>query len=1617
MNTSGKATMGRVFMVLLWKVYVLRKRRYLITLLELVVPIFLFWFLIRINNAIPKQDDQISYSPWQKYKPYSDFVNGNFKIAYTPSTAITDEYMSIVISKIRGEVTIVKKDSEDEVVDWLRQSYINETLQFNSSEGYVSHTPGVGVIFNLDNPKSFTYTLRTSTGDLQTSQDSLYGDKYNGYSSYYESGFLGFQSGLDRAYLSKNNINATLYNVVIDGLPEKSTFDFLQILLPIFIMVCFNFTKPSLLRGIIEEKSSGIKELMLIMGLKSCVNWVGWMIYALTVYIPVTLVIAWMMTTDFGAGPVVDANVVAVWVLFLLFALGFIMLIFAISTFFTNGTLAIVSALILWWVVSVLMLVYFFNTPDQYPLWLNLVFCLWPSAGLQWSLNTIKNFNKNGHTWTLADLFDDGAGGGRVSVGLAALMFLVQIVLYTFITWYMDNVKPGPYGRAKSLLFIFQCFKKNDYDSNSSQARRNQRNYEEPPNGVKIGIKIQNLRKTFNNKVFAVKNVDLDIYEGNITALLGHNGAGKTTTMSMIAGFFSPSGGQVIVKGRNIFDNMDDFRSNLGICPQHNLLFQFFTVLEHLVFFGMLKGLPNSKAERDGLQLLRTFKIDAKKNDLVSKLSGGMKRKLCLCIALMGDPEILMLDEPTSGLDPESRRQVWDILLGFREQRTTIITTHFMEEADVLGDRIAIMDHGQVSCYGTTMFLKKLYGTGYHLNISKLETAQVSPITRVIEQYVTSASMKVSSPSQLSFNIKSNESPQFPALFSALDSWRMELGLTAVSISCTTMEDVFLRVAEEEPDNQMESNVQTNGGQAHKYKKLSGLGLMWQQLKALVVKRMLARLRSWISTLIVIIIPVLLTALTIRMTMKTNHSPVQPSLRISLNSFPQVHVAASSESPAIGSALQQIVTSGGGVYEAIPNNVDFNDYLIQQIKKNLVQYERQMIAAFKYNSSTFYGGYGSMFVHSSSLVLNMIANTLLQVNNASSSITTYNHPIVIENGENVCDLANSSVLLIMQFPSYVILLSLGLLVVTMSFISFPLNERVSNSKQLQLMSGVSPLLYWMVNVVSDYIIYLITMLLCIAMVCVFQKMDIYTSSGYMGTLIGVFALYGISGITFAHFFSFLVSSSIKASAIFTVLNLITGVFAAVFLIIYGLINSDFEIYRYILSFNPAFAMTFALSNLLSAMYIDGTCNQCGSTCNSVDPLQYYQAGKERGNGPFIFNLGVLDSIIFLAVDAVLYFLVVMIIEYGVMKKLWFFISKLWIKMDYEMLEEDSDVRIEKERVLSSMSVRGYTQNTSVLCVSGLGKKYNRKSTAVHGVSFQVGLGDCFGLLGVNGAGKTTTFKMLTGEEVPSKGDANVHQFRLSRQKSKFLSLIGYCPQFDAINPMLTGREMLIVYARLRGIPSSQQNYEVSKWIQMMGLKDYADRPCGTFSGGNKRKLSTAIAFIGSPPVVFLDEPTSGVDPVSRRRLWDIVAECQKTGQAIVLTSHSMEECEALCSRLTIMVAGQMKCIGSTQYLKQKFGQGHTIKIKLFSSSRIENAVTRLKLDMANRFRECSVKDEHWGLLHYHIKDPSVRLSELFTKMEYLKRTHDIIEDYVVSDTTLEQVFMSFAQQSSTTSTS
>jgi len=195
---------------------------------------------------------------------------------------------------------------------------------------------------------------------------------------------------------------------------------------------------------------------------------------------------------------------------------------------------------------------------------------------------------------------------------------------------------------------------------------------------------------------------------------------------------------------------------------------------------------------------------------------------------------------------------------------------------------------------------------------------------------------------------------------------------------------------------------------------------------------------------------------------------------------------------------------------------------------------------------------------------------------------------------------------------------------------------------------------------------------------------------------------------------------------------------------------------------------------------------------------------------------------------------------------------------------------------------------------------------------------------------------------------------------------------------------------------------VADWgLKRLGLVPYADRCAGTYSGGNKRKLATAIALVGNPSVVFLDEPTTGMDPAARRFLWNAILEMVRAGQSVVLTSHSMEECEALCTRLGIMVNGSFRCLGSPQHLKNKFGSGYTLTLRASKPNQLQ----QVKDLVSRAFPLAEHKEEHYNQVQYQLPLGHVRLPLIFRELEKAKGKpqESGLEDYSITQTTLDEV--------------
>ena len=298
-------------------------------------------------------------------------------------------------------------------------------------------------------------------------------------------------------------------------------------------------------------------------------------------------------------------------------------------------------------------------------------------------------------------------------------------------------------------------------------------------------VKIEGLKKKFG-EFTAVDGLNFDIFRNEIFGLLGPNGAGKTTTISMICGLLPPSQGKIT------FDNHQgkDRKSLIGYCPQENIFYPRLTCLEQLMFMGQMYRLLSKKLKTKAIELLNQFGLEDKTNIVASKLSGGMKRRLNICLALIHEPEILILDEPEAGLDPQSRILVRAFIKDFGKEKTIILTTHNMDEADRLADRVAIIDHGKLLLLDTPQNLKRTVGEGDILELVLVKSNE-SAIKKFAEN-VTLLSMNVKSNAESVLITHSNIIEQLPAIKSLAET--SGLAISEIKLRENTLEDVFIHL-------------------------------------------------------------------------------------------------------------------------------------------------------------------------------------------------------------------------------------------------------------------------------------------------------------------------------------------------------------------------------------------------------------------------------------------------------------------------------------------------------------------------------------------------------------------------------------------------------------------------------------------------------------------------------------------------------------------------------------------------------------------------------------------------------------------------------------------------------
>uniref|UniRef100_A0A8C8ICA5 P-type phospholipid transporter n=1 Tax=Oncorhynchus tshawytscha TaxID=74940 RepID=A0A8C8ICA5_ONCTS len=1562
-----------------------------------------------------------------------------------------------------------------------------------------------GIVFLLPNtslpglPPHVTYKIRMDIDDVARTnkiKDRFWdpGPAADPFSDmrYIWGGFVYVQDLVERAVarvLSGVEQSTGLY---IQQMPYPCYVDdvFLRVLnrsLPLFMTLAWIYSVAMIIKGVVYEKEARLKETMRIMGLGTGQLWVSWFISSLVPF----LVSAGLLIALLKWGDILPYSNPAVVFFFLTaFATATIMQCFLISTFFSRANLAAACGGLIYFALY-LPYVLCVAWRDHLTTTHRVLASLFSPVAFGFGCEYFSQYEEQGVGIQWFNLHSSPMEGDTYNFTTSIIMLHIDACIYALATWYIEAVFPGEYGVPRPWNFVFSL---NYWGGIPLEADR----IEADPSHLILGVAIRNLVKIYKQGAkLAVNHLNLKFYEGQITSFLGHNGAGKTTTMSILTGLFPPTAGTVYIKGMDIRTDMDIIRKTLGVCPQHNVLFDILTVEEHVWFYGRLKGLSGDEVRKELDTLLEDVGLLHKRHEQTRNLSGGMQRKLSVAIAFVGGSKVVVLDEPTAGVDPYSRRGIWDLLLKYRKDRTIILSTHYMDEADLLGDRIAIISQGKLCCCGSPLFLKAKLGTGYYLTVVKKEgldtrtpssaslgsDVNLAALLTLAQRHIPGARLVEDVGREAVINLpqKSAEDSSLAIFLTEVDRRQADLGITSYGLSDTTLEEIFLRVAEETgvdvdpedspgqadtPHGQEPQETDLLSGDGHGGVPLTGWGLTWQQLRALFIKRWLYALRSRRGFFAQIVLPAVFVLIALlfslivppfgkypslqlqpwmygeQYTFFSNDAPGDPAIQNLLDALldrpgfgtkdpqclqeeegifmrPQIlystwqlfnrgNWTADKPSPDCECSSEEVrrmlpdcPEGAGGIPppqrltgDILQNMTGRNisDYLVKtypQIMKKryggfslggrgtqAVPQAYQMedsVMSIRSRYKVAQVWYNNKGWHAMASFVNVMNNGLLRASlppgpeRMKYGITAYNHPLNLTK-EQLTEIA-------MMTTSVDVLVSICVIFsmsfVPASFVLFLIEERVSKAKHLQFVSGVRPILYWLANFTWDMLNYTVPATMVVLIFICFQQQS-YVSETNLPALVLLLLLYGWSITPLMYPASFLFSVPSTAYVVLTSINLFIGINGSIATFVLELfvdqhLNDINKILKKVFLIFPHFCLGRGLIDMAKNQAMLDAFQRLGAK-QTLDPLEWDFVGK---------------NLFAMAVEGVVFFLFTILLQY---KSLFKYCPEL-----PPLGPEDEDIARERERVKSGKA------QADILTMMDLSKVYKAgKKPAVDRLCLGIPRGECFGLLGVNGAGKTSTFRMLTGDTAITYGEAFLSHHSVLTEMERVHQLMGYCPQFDAICDLLTGREHLEFYARLRGVPE-ESVAKVAQWgVKKLGLTQYAEREAGGYSGGNKRKLSTAISLIGAPPVIFLDEPTTGMDPKAKRFLWNCILSVIKEGRAVVLTSHSMEECEALCTRMAIMVNGRFQCLGSVQHLKNryKFTADLTVFIRYLS-------VTHM-ITVNGSFPGIELKERHQNVLQYQLPSHSCSLARVF---DVLSNNHKElgIADYSVSQTTLDQV--------------
>ncbi|PIL31191.1 ATP-binding cassette transporter [Ganoderma sinense ZZ0214-1] len=1028
-----------------------------------------------------------------------------------------------------------------------------------------------------------------------------------------------------------------------------------------------------------------------------------------------------------------------------------------------------------------------------------------------------------------------------------------------------------------------------------------------PPPGTAISIR--NLGKDFRTpfSFFGRKGSK----KGVVTAI--SDLAGKSTAMSILGGLTGRTRGEVVFEG----GVERPPRGSIGLVPQKNVLFPELTCFQTLRLWSAVKPRFDDSADgEDIVQILHDCDLANKVHYNAGALSGGQKRKLQLAIGLVGGSKIVLVDECTSGVDPLSRRAIWKTLSSVRGERTIVFTTHFLDEADLLADEIAVLAApGRLVAHGSPVKLKSTLGEGYTMKVtyqvlSENILAASSGLLKAIRSIAPDAYTSVAGPAEVSFHLKTSDPEIVRQVLQIVEKEKSRYRIASYAVSATSIEDIFLDLMQaaeaqnadkDDDDDEIQEAPGVPGLPSGKLELTTGSqrSILGQAL-TIFHKRALVARRSWLSLLLALAVALIAPTVTLQYlpaeqaacAVQTSTDPPAPLFLPS--AFPRSArplVAPPTVLSALGPAMAAVRT------RPLADNASFVGEVSHRFWMDDVMYGGVSVdvqdgaALFAWDAE--YGATGQVFLNA---VSNLLYNRALNDTGAGTGT-----PRLITPSYGFFSTISAGSLTPLKWAAF---FGAAMAVFPAFFALYVAQERRSSVQAMQFSNGLSnPAGLWLGHLMFDSIFSLVAATILVIIFA--AKSTLFTGLGYLWF---VMVLYGITGTLFAYCVSLVLTNSLAAFAVLAAYQVVIfGLYLAAYLLVLTYAKST-EAIKDMNTIHFTMSLISPVPNVLRAAFV--SINMFNLLCKGDSPITTSSLGSITHYG---------GPILYLILSSILLFAILVYADSGSLWKQKLLSStrlpnKSSPSPAIAMVAPKPDVLAEATAVRSPSS-------TDALRVLDVSKSFGRGDApvVVDGVSFGVAHDTIFALLGPNGAGKTTTLNMVRGDLAPDAGDVRVNGHSVVRHTRAARHALGVCPQFTAIDAQLTVREHLSVYARLKGLGRGEETRrDIDAIMVASGLWRYRDRLASKLSGGNQRKLALAIALIGNPSVILIDEFSTGVDAKMKRDMWRTLKNVA-VGKAIVITTHSMEEASTLANKVGI-IAKRMLAVGTTDELVERYGR-------------------------------------------------------------------------------------------------